>query len=505
MFVLVSWALMATRSSDAEPRDTTNVERDVGFILLSSVLGIVIGDNTWLQALLLLGPGRVIVVDALKPGLAALFGYLFLKEPITLAMVCGILLSTVGVYLVCANSGDALKALEQEQEQEQEQGQGQGQGLVDTGAEVEQSLVALEGAVTAAATAAAERQVAATVQHRKLTIGYLLAFTNVLLDVVGSVLTKRFGRTFNTFEINSLRFGFATVCMGLVFVGYNMRHWGEGGRPAARGEVLVLESLGQKAEAEADEELNGSPAPAPAPAAAAAPVWYRMPSSLDMTRRSWALVTLGVCFVTFLCPALSNFALFQITIGASCVPVCCVQRPVRPALRILTLTLTAPPPLFRRVPDSDQRGSPVLPAAGALPHRPPHQSVGRVGSRLRHRRCGRSIPGQVKCKRIYSVESCSVRSEVLYKYSLWTFMDTRTHAHTHTQEMMASCAALLPVLVVARDPLSALLQHIGRRCEKGHALLLGRGQDALLAGPCSGGWGGWGPGGGGGGGGGGVD
>ena len=227
MFVLVSWALLATRSSDAEPRDTTNVERDVGFILLSSVLGIVIGDNTWLQALLLLGPGRVIVVDALKPGLAALFGYLFLKEPITLAMVCGILLSTVGVYLVCANSGDALKALEQEQEQEQEQGQGQGQA--DTSAEVEQSLVALEGAVTAATTAAAKRQVAATAQHRKLTIGYLLALTNVLLDVVGSVLTKRFGRTFNTFEINSLRFGFAAVCMGLVFVGYNMRHWGGGG------------------------------------------------------------------------------------------------------------------------------------------------------------------------------------------------------------------------------------------------------------------------------------
>ena len=31
---------------------------------------------------------------------------------------------------------------------------------------------------------------------------------------------------------------------------------------------------------------------------------------------------------------------------AACVPVCCAQRPVRPALRILTLTLTLTAPLL---------------------------------------------------------------------------------------------------------------------------------------------------------------
>jgi uncharacterized membrane protein len=52
-----------------------------GFILvLSSMLGIVVGDNTWLRALKLLGARRVIVVDAMKPWLAAVMGHFLLDE-----------------------------------------------------------------------------------------------------------------------------------------------------------------------------------------------------------------------------------------------------------------------------------------------------------------------------------------------------------------------------------------------------------------------------------------
>lgn len=48
--------------------------------MLSAMLGIVIGDNTWLRALRLLGARRVILVDALKPWLAAVLGHFLLDE-----------------------------------------------------------------------------------------------------------------------------------------------------------------------------------------------------------------------------------------------------------------------------------------------------------------------------------------------------------------------------------------------------------------------------------------
>mmetsp|Transcript_16835 Transcript_16835/g.35334 ORF Transcript_16835/g.35334 Transcript_16835/m.35334 type:complete len:150 (+) Transcript_16835:1149-1598(+) len=43
-----------------------------------------------------------------------------------------------------------------------------------------------------------------------------------------------------------------------------------------------------------------------------APSWYELPS---LATRGWIQITAGVGLVTFLCPALSNYALFQIALG----------------------------------------------------------------------------------------------------------------------------------------------------------------------------------------------
>ena len=40
--------------------------------------------------------------------------------------------------------------------------------------------------------------------------------------------------------------------------------------------------------------------------------WYRMPT---MSVQSWITVSLGVFFVTFLCPALQSYALFEVTLA----------------------------------------------------------------------------------------------------------------------------------------------------------------------------------------------
>ena len=56
-------------------------------LLLSAVIGIIIGDNTWLRALALIGTKRVVFVDALKPFLAAVLSRIFLDESLTILQV----------------------------------------------------------------------------------------------------------------------------------------------------------------------------------------------------------------------------------------------------------------------------------------------------------------------------------------------------------------------------------------------------------------------------------
>jgi len=327
MFLVVSWVMLeasrgAGEAGDGGERDLTHIHRDVGYILLSSLMGIVIGDNTWLQALLIIGPARVIIVDALKPGLAALFGYVFLGEALTWAMAAGIALSTGGVYLVCAHSGDMLQG-------------GQGQEKSEGGEKGERAAEG-EGAADQHAQA-----VPAAAHRKRMLTGYLLALANILLDVLGSVLTKRFGKTFNTFEINTLRFGFAAVCMGVAFAGAHAYVWLKAEakadtKVAAYSEVNEAEAeagagagAGEGAKAGAGEEAG----------AGAGAAWFRMPS---MTRRAWALCTLGVCLVTFLCPALSNYALFKIRLG-----VCLTLTSVGPLYSLPLERLTTGRPVHR--------------------------------------------------------------------------------------------------------------------------------------------------------------
>jgi hypothetical protein len=49
----------------------------------------------------------------------------------------------------------------------------------------------------------------------------------------------------------------------------------------------------------------------------ASKVWYLFPTAREMSREQWISVAVGVMFVTFLCPALSNYALFQLPLSVS--------------------------------------------------------------------------------------------------------------------------------------------------------------------------------------------
>ena len=94
-------------------------------------------------------------------------------------------------------------------------------------------------------------------------------------------MTKVYGAKFTTWGINLIRLGSSGTF--LIFVS------------------VILRLLAKRhSTAEEYEVFNKAS-------------WYRLPS--DMSYQDWSKVSLGVVFVTFLCPALSNYALFQIALA----------------------------------------------------------------------------------------------------------------------------------------------------------------------------------------------
>eukprot|EP00667_Euglena_gracilis_P018260 EG_transcript_19370 len=268
--------LVVVLASSAEDMATAfagyTVER-VSFLALSAFMGITVGDVAWLQALQLLGAKRVIIIDTLKPFLAALLGAVFLGEAVDAFTAVGIALTSLGVLAV---------SLEKES------------GSESPGPEVASTAVAEcadpeRGDATMHSTAAEKAQLAeALLDDRAGTsgpawgrrgVGYALAAGNVVLDAVAALLTKLFGAALRPPDICLLRFGSAFVTMAVL--------WGVG-RAALRCSPPGWSArLG-----------DGS--------------WCRMPAQ---SRAVWGRITAGVLFVTFLCPLLSNLALLNLALA----------------------------------------------------------------------------------------------------------------------------------------------------------------------------------------------
>ncbi len=85
----------------------------ISYIILSSFLGIIIGDCAELEALRLIGARRVLVVDTIKPFAAALIGNLLLGEALYPAAFVGILLTTLGVYVVLMASIEKIEKVKE--------------------------------------------------------------------------------------------------------------------------------------------------------------------------------------------------------------------------------------------------------------------------------------------------------------------------------------------------------------------------------------------------------
>jgi drug/metabolite transporter (DMT)-like permease len=276
----ILFALVTTIASPSHPAGRWTGDA-VGWLILSSILGIAIGDTLWLAALKHLGAREMILVDSTKPFMVALFGWLMLGEGLTWAWMVGCTITMGAVTWVsleraglggcsrpassAVTSSSSLKHVDVEA---REVSRAAGGGGASSGSDAEPSPTP--------ETADAHR-----------TQGFVFAFLNVVFDAVGAVITKQHAGNLLTWEINLVRFGFAAALMC-----------------ALVGARAVTTGLGA---------LSVPAATATSTSATSGRPWHRLP--VLGSARAWRIVLLGCLSTTFVCPLLTAWALFRIDVA----------------------------------------------------------------------------------------------------------------------------------------------------------------------------------------------
>ena len=80
--------------------DENSKFESIGFLVVSGLIGIVVGDLFWLEALRRLGAFKVLLIDTLKPFAATFCGRMILGESINEIAYAGIVFTAFGVLIV---------------------------------------------------------------------------------------------------------------------------------------------------------------------------------------------------------------------------------------------------------------------------------------------------------------------------------------------------------------------------------------------------------------------
>jgi drug/metabolite transporter (DMT)-like permease len=92
---------LAGRSMFAADRNTWLL------LIVSSVIGILIGDTFYFRSLQILGPRRALIVSMTSPLFGAIIGWTVLQESLSLLSIAGILLTLFGIAIVVTERGAA--------------------------------------------------------------------------------------------------------------------------------------------------------------------------------------------------------------------------------------------------------------------------------------------------------------------------------------------------------------------------------------------------------------
>ena len=377
-FAAILFAIMVAIRGFYSSESTTNVftVANVGFLVLSSTLGIFVGDILWLEALRLLGAKHVIVVDSLKPFAVAILGRLVLDEELQAPTWGGMVLTVIGVGVVAWEEQRIIsKRNDRDKNPHATDTKGNTsathkgscgtkvEGVIrETKPPSQTTVTVSSGDVELLSTssdhatirkdqrrepknvddfdpeeffhgdifannAVTNQQTSKCItnqsqpnldvsqfkstKQKKYKRGYICAISNVLADSLGSVLTKKYGLGMTTWSINLIRFGFAGVM--LLFISISMR-----------SHQHCLSSSKQHRHSNSDTEncvsmfhinnncTTSEKASMKSLQKPLRPQWYKLP---PLTVKGWLQITSGVALVTFLQPALTNFAIFQIALG----------------------------------------------------------------------------------------------------------------------------------------------------------------------------------------------
>lgn len=307
-----------------EDSPATFTINNVGFLILSSTLGIIVGDVLWLEALRLLGPKQVIVIDSIKPFMAAILGRLALDEILLVPAWGGMVLTVLGVGVVAweeqrvssiESNNTSSSSIEKEERRVSQTNataritfNNDTEGVIilpgtDECNRSDKVIDTMEQNISSSCVETKQQSSTENGEHKRPTSeqnhskrGYTCAIVNVLADSLGSLLTKKYGVGMTTWSINLIRFGFAGVTLVCISIGMRFRQCCN----------LKSEDNGNidtAIDAPAGCSNNEEPT---------TPLWFELPT---LSRLGWLQITTGVGLVTFLCPALSNYALFQIALG----------------------------------------------------------------------------------------------------------------------------------------------------------------------------------------------
>mmetsp|Transcript_22501 Transcript_22501/g.48855 ORF Transcript_22501/g.48855 Transcript_22501/m.48855 type:complete len:439 (+) Transcript_22501:163-1479(+) len=319
---------------------------NVGFLMLSSTIAILIGDWTWFRSLTLIGPVRVALFGTAKPFFAAFLGWLFFEETLHWPAWVGMVLTVGGILWVSLETEKEKEGMEEENGDEGDndcvhrddggdstidgdnsipdiRGQESGSDsfydepktTMNISLEGEEIPENAEGDTTVSRestldTAVRESAIpgkvkggmvqSSTSSWRGISIthsqeGYFMASVNIILDTFGSVITRKVGADMTTWEINLIRFGFASAVLVSLSLLCHLRHLIFHGLPNI---PIISEAI----DAEVAEEEDGCKNRP----------WYTLP---HLSKKAWAKISLGVAFNAFLSPALTSYALFQIALA----------------------------------------------------------------------------------------------------------------------------------------------------------------------------------------------
>ena len=312
-------------SSSDNMEDSVFTTQNVGFLILSSTLGIIIGDVLWLEALRLLGAKHVIVIDSLKPFMAAILGRVALDEVLKSPAWGGMILTVIGIGVV---SFEEQRSSTQQKdttdnnddnEKQIEQTEATDRTGFDNEEEVDRTIIEnttehsnsnqqipIEDTTdnSTNTNTNGKRIIHFSRESSVYRRGYICAIINVLADSLGSLLTKQYGVGMTTWSINLIRFGFAGVVLVCISIGMRIHdHCSAFGSMESQNQEGKDDTTMNR---ENDTSIDTTKLPSPPP------LWYKLPK---LSSIGWLQITAGVGLVTFLCPALSNFALFQIALG----------------------------------------------------------------------------------------------------------------------------------------------------------------------------------------------